>query len=324
MEPEGHKGVNIRTILESDVEAVIQIEAAAFGEWWRSVRGPGAMLAPRTRQNVLSRLARDPQGCFVAEEEGRPVGFIFSCTWGRVGWFGTFAVRPEHQGRGLGQALLSASLDYLRREPQRTIGLETMPESAANMGLYLKMGFQPRRLNLLLARPVEPSHSDELPRWSAADPATRARWLAELQAACGAIYPGLDWSKEILLTEQFGIGETLVLLASGRAVGLSVVALAGTRENFARERAHVQALALHPDHTDTGTFCTLLAASESLAAAQGKAMLTVSCYSAHTWALQHLLSWGYRVERGLLRMVLAGRDEGPAGEGQVELARWAG
>jgi len=26
------------------------------------------------------------------------IGFIFSRTWGGVGWFGTFAVLPEYQG----------------------------------------------------------------------------------------------------------------------------------------------------------------------------------------------------------------------------------
>jgi len=261
----------------------------------------------------------------VAEGNGRPVGFIFSCSWGSAAWFGTFAVLPEQQGRGLGKALVVASLDYLRQVPGRAIGLETMPESAANMGLYMKMGFQPRLLNLLLARPLARQNSDDanLPRWSAADPVTRQHWLAELREACGRIYPGLDWSKEVLLTEQFGMGETLVLTAAGRAVGLSVVALAGAREGLARERAHVQALALHPDHTSAETFRTLLAASESLAAARGKEMLTVSCYAAHTWALEQLLAWGYRVERGLLRMVLAG-EEGPAGADHVELARWAG
>jgi ribosomal protein S18 acetylase RimI-like enzyme len=316
----------IRSMHEADVDAVRQVEATAFGTWWQQQRGPLAGLTTRTRQNILSRLDHDPAGCFVAEEGGPPVGFIFSCTWGRVGWFGTFAVLPEQQGRGLGKQLIAASLDYLRQEPGRVIGLETMPESPYNLGLYLGLGFQPRLLNLLLTRSLDQSPLGQaaLPRWSQADGATQQRWLAGLQEATAQIYPGLDYSKEIVLTARHGLGETLVLQERGQATGMSVVALETSREGWGQERANVQVMALHPAHTNAQTFRTLLAASEDLARAHGKQTLTVSVYAGHAWALEQLLRLGYRVERGLLRMVLSGADAGPSADRFVELSRWAG
>jgi hypothetical protein len=44
----------------------------------------------------------------------------------------------------------------------------------------------------------------------------------------------------------------------------------------------------------------------------------------HAWALEQLLRWGYRVERAMLRMVLAGTDSGYAVDHHVNLVRWAG
>lgn len=44
----------------------------------------------------------------------------------------------------------------------------------------------------------------------------------------------------------------------------------------------------------------------------------------HTWALEQLLVWDYRVEWAMQRMVLAGTDSGPAVGEHVNLVRWAG
>jgi ribosomal protein S18 acetylase RimI-like enzyme len=110
--------------------------------------------------NVLTLRENDPEGCFVAEEEGRVVGLVFSRTWGGVGWFGTFAVLLKYQGRGIGKRLIAASLDYLRQDPGRVrvIGLETMPESPYSPGLYLRRGLQ-ARLCEFTVRPEEKAES---------------------------------------------------------------------------------------------------------------------------------------------------------------------
>jgi predicted N-acetyltransferase YhbS len=85
----------IRTMHEDDLGRVIEVEAAAFGAWYRQTYGGESGIPGRTRTNVRSCLVKDPAGCFVAKEDGRVVGFILSRTWGSVGWFGTFSVLPE-------------------------------------------------------------------------------------------------------------------------------------------------------------------------------------------------------------------------------------
>jgi GNAT superfamily N-acetyltransferase len=275
---------------------------------------------------VLALREKDPDGCFVAEQGGRVVGLIFSRTWGSVGWFGTFAVLPELQGRGIGKELIEASLDYLRRRPSRMIGLETMPGSPGNLGLYLKRGFEPRFLTIHLQKSLGPSVDDDvvLPRWSRADDETRDRWLAELREVADCMRPGLDYSKEVISTSKHRLGDTVVLIEDGRAVGACTVALVGTREGPDEEKAPAYPLVIHPAHANEEAFHTLLAAAEALARAAGKEEIMIPVNARHAWALGQVLRAGYRVERALVRMVLPGTDAEPRTDDRVNLSRWAG
>jgi ribosomal protein S18 acetylase RimI-like enzyme len=316
----------IRPMHEDDLDRVSEIEAVAFGAWYRQTYGGESGIPPRTQSNVHSCLVKDPGGCFVAEESGELAGFIFSRTWGSVGWFGTFAVLPEWQGQGIGKRLVAASLGYLRQWSGRVIGLSTMPESPYNLGLYLNLGFRMRHLTLLLRKSLAgaPERSIELPCWSEASPTTQAGWLADLREAWGRIHPGLDYSKEITVTAQSGQGETVILTEGDEAAGMAVVGLTSGRQGLETRYGNTLVLALDPAHTDTGRFRTLLAGAESMVRVRGPQEILVPVNGRHTWALEHLLSWGYRVERAMLRMVLAGTDRGPTVDDYVNLVRWAG
>jgi len=318
--------VTIRLMREEDVHTIREVDAVAFWTWEKQLKGETAQLYRRTPTNVLVSREKDPEGCFVAEEGDHVVGFIFSRTWGSVGWFGTFAVLPEYQGRGIGQQLVTASLEYLRQDPGRVIGLETMAGSPYNLGLYLRQGFQARFPTLLLSKALEQPTADDvdLPRWAQAEAGTRKRWLAELREATWQMLPGLDYSKEITSTARHSLGETLVLTHGVKAVGMSTVWLVSSCEGWGEEWASVQALTLHPDHTGDDTFRALLDATEALARTGGKQKVTMAVNARHTWALERLLKWGYRVERMAVHMVLKRTDDGPCTDGCVDLSRWAG
>jgi ribosomal protein S18 acetylase RimI-like enzyme len=311
---------------EADVDEVRLVDTAGFGAWYREVMGKPVELPPRTRANMLACLRKDPEGCFVAEEDSRVVGFILSRTWGGVGWFGTFAVLPEYQGRGIGKRLIAASLDYLRRDPDRVIGLETMPESPYNLGLYLQQGFQARFPTLLVSRMLDESTAAEvsLPSWSSADVEVQERWLADLKEATGQIRPRLDYSKEITETARSGQGETLVLSDGSRAIGMGIVWLAPSREEGGEKLANVQVVALHPAHTDEGTFRALLDAIETLARTHGKQEVVIPVNARYAWALEKVLEWGYRVVGARVRMVFKETDGSPTIAAFVNLSRWAG
>jgi len=83
------------------------------------------------------------------------VGAIFSHTYGKLGWIGTFGVSTEYQEKGLGKQLMLKAIDYLDKEKNVTkLGLETMPDSAVNIGLYSKLGFKPAFHTIRLYRDI--------------------------------------------------------------------------------------------------------------------------------------------------------------------------
>jgi len=318
--------VDIRMMQQSDLDDVRDVDSEAFFAWAKGTYGDPVTRFRRTRDNVRACLWRDPQGCFVATDDGRVVGFILSRTWGGVGWFGTFGVLPDQQRRGIGKRLIAASLDYLRQEPQRVIGLETMAESASNLQLYLQLGFQLAWPTLVLRRQLAGAEmpSGEVRRWSAADSSTRARWLSELRAATGRIWPGLDYAKEIEILQAFDHGDTVVLCNKGAAVGLCALRLASGVEGGDKGEAKVEALALDPQHTNAQTLSTLLRATEALASQAGKTKLRLPVYGQHSWAVQQLLEQGYRVQRLAVRMLWQDTDPGLSLERTVDCSRWAG
>ena len=159
---------------------------------------------------------------------------------------------------------------------------------------------------------------------SKADGATRERWLAGLREATGHIYPGLDYSKEIILSDRHGIGETLLLTDGDQAVGMAIVVLVTQRDGWGEDRATLHALALHPAHTNPSSFRALVAASEALASSRGMREMVVPVYTGHAWAVDQLLHWGYRVERSMVRMVLPETERQPLTHRWAELSRWAG
>lgn len=321
------ESIKIRRMEERDLDPVREVDALAFDEWWKELQGEHAELTRRTRANVLALREKDPEGCFVADVDGEVVGFVFSRTWDSVGWLGPFAVLPAHQGQGIGKQLLQASLGYLRQDSNRVIGLSTMPESPANLGLYLKAGFQARFLTLLLSKTLDgPAlHTMDLPRWSEMSPKLKEHWVVELREAAHRIRPGLDYTKEITSTARHDFGKTLVLTQNKKAVGMSVVHLQGSRQGVGDGgTAIVQVLLLHPAHTDKQAFHTLLEGSESLANLHGKGRITLAVNTRHIWAVENALGFGYRVERAALRMILAGTDAGPSLDRLANLSRWAG
>jgi len=91
-----------------------------------------------TATDYENLLRFEPQGCFIAEEAGAPVGIITTITYGKLGWIGSLIVGSAHRGRGFGRALLEIAMGYLFDRGVRTIGLDATPPAAS---LYASVGF---------------------------------------------------------------------------------------------------------------------------------------------------------------------------------------
>ena len=66
--------------------------------------------------------AADPQGFFVGERDGVPIGCVSAVRYGSgFGFLGLYIVKAEHRGQGFGLELWRAALDHLG---DRVIGLD--------------------------------------------------------------------------------------------------------------------------------------------------------------------------------------------------------
>ncbi|TDE13453.1 GNAT family N-acetyltransferase [Jiangella asiatica] len=100
--------MRIRPMRPDDVEAAERLTALAF-EIERSEEH-GA----RWCRQIAHVIDTDPGGCWVADADGetRIVGVAVSMRRDLLWLLTTYAVRPDQQGRGIGQALLDAAIGY--------------------------------------------------------------------------------------------------------------------------------------------------------------------------------------------------------------------
>jgi ribosomal protein S18 acetylase RimI-like enzyme len=91
-------------------------------------------------------LAQDPDGLWVAEAGKVIVGFGFSWVCQKFWFLAQLFIKPETQASGVGQALLSKTLQQAHRNGADNRALITLAYNTASTGLYLRNGMYPREL----------------------------------------------------------------------------------------------------------------------------------------------------------------------------------
>ncbi len=86
-------------------------------------------------------LDMEPEGCFVAEVDGRPVATTATCIFGSVAWVAMVLVDRMARGRGIGTALMQHALAFLDGRGVRTVRLDATP---LGRPVYEKFGFVPQ------------------------------------------------------------------------------------------------------------------------------------------------------------------------------------
>lgn len=127
--------VAIRTFRSGDEEAFLAVNAAAFAHHPEQ----GAL----DLEGLRHRMAEpwfDPDGFFLAEQDGKVVGFH----WTKVHPDGTgeiyvIGISPEAQGGGLGRALVVHGLAHLQ---PRDVILYVEGDNEPAIALYLSLGFE--------------------------------------------------------------------------------------------------------------------------------------------------------------------------------------
>jgi GNAT superfamily N-acetyltransferase len=84
-------------------------------------------------------MALDPDGCFIAELDGEPVGTGTVVTYGTaLAWIGMIIVDETKRRMGIGRAIMLACMEYCKEK-----GIEVIKLDATPLGnkLYLTLGF---------------------------------------------------------------------------------------------------------------------------------------------------------------------------------------
>jgi ribosomal protein S18 acetylase RimI-like enzyme len=118
--------VDIRPFRAGDTPAVVQL--------WNICLPRDGITLPIFQEKVLLDPNYDPEGCLLATDMGRLVGYVDARVrttphpWGferlleadrETGWIIALFVRPEYRRKGLGTELLEAGLEFLRAKGRR-------------------------------------------------------------------------------------------------------------------------------------------------------------------------------------------------------------
>ncbi|MFK8910710.1 mycothiol synthase [Streptomyces sp. YS-3] len=146
-EPVYPPGVSVRTFVSGEDDAEwLAVNAAAFSHHPEQ----GAL----TQRDLDDRKAEpwfDPKGFFLAEREGRIVGFHWTKvhTAESIGEVYVVGIRPDAQGGGLGKALTATGLRHLAAEGLPAAMLYVDADNTAAVTVYERLGFTTHEVDLM-------------------------------------------------------------------------------------------------------------------------------------------------------------------------------
>jgi GNAT superfamily N-acetyltransferase len=300
-----------------DIESLNRVFADAFTDRY-SRDGLVGVRVPQLN-NLVWRYALEDAGdgsMVWRDGEGQMVAFNMVHRSGTEGWMGPLAVRPDRQGEGLGSAMVRTGIEWLRGHGATTIGLETMPRTVDNIGFYSRIGLVPTRLTVTLVHDVgrRPAGAPALLSSAGAD------WdhqLEECRRLADRVLPGVDFTRELALTRDLGIGDT-TLVREGRsltgfALWHSTPLAAGRPKDELRV---LKLVAANP-----GAFERLIQALQLSAVNERVNRIAIRCQTEFEAAYLRLVELGFRVHWTDLRMLLQGYPQRIPAEG-ILMSNW--
>ena len=248
--------------------------------------------------------------------QGQIAAFNVAHCSGAEGWMGPLAVANVFQGAGAGKTIVRTALEWLRERGARVIGLETMPRTMDNIGFYSQLGFDPARLTITVTIDAQPAEKSLLPlsRLSASD---QDAYIEQSSRLVGSLMDGYDFRREIILTEELRVGDTLLLVNRERLLGFAVCHSAPLVEGRTREELRVLKLVC----ASNAELLQLLRGIADYARRSGARRVAVRAQSDYLGCYRTLISMGGRVRWTDLRMTAPGYPEIPSADGVV-LSNW--
>lgn len=131
--------MQIRTMTAADIVAGMRLKAQAG---WNQL--------PSDWERFLQL---QPDGCFVAEDEGQVVGTTVACRFGSVAWIAMVLVDEARRGHGIATRLMQHAIEHSEAAGATSVLLQATPLGER---VYRKLGFVPEHTFWLMAGPLPP------------------------------------------------------------------------------------------------------------------------------------------------------------------------
>jgi GNAT superfamily N-acetyltransferase len=307
-------------VREDDIAALNRLFSDAFTERYRRDGLVGVRVPPLSPAVWRYAIRSAAAGALVWRDgAGALVAFNVAHRSGREGWMGPLAVRTDRQGIGLGRTIVETAIAHLRASGVTTLGLETMPRTIDNIGFYGRLGFLPGYLTVTVTGdvPAKPARRTGI-RLSEVPDAERAALIAACRTRVQHSAPGVDYTRELTLTAELELGDTVCVERAGEVQGFALWHAAPLVEGRAAEELRVLKLfAASP-----GVFLDLIRGVEACAARLRLERVAVRCQTRFAAAYESLLRRGYQVRWTDLRMTLADLPEPALPDGEVLYSNW--
>jgi GNAT superfamily N-acetyltransferase len=235
---------------------------------------------------------------------------------GAEGWMGPLAVRTEQQAMGAGTEIVRRGIEWLKVHGATVIGLETMPRTMDNIGFYSGAGFVPGKLTLTVS--VDATYADKpAPLLGRLSAGVKDDVLEQCRSLVSLLQPGYDHSREIQLTDELSLGDTMLFMDGDTVLGYALCHTAPLVEGRAREELRVLKLVLDERVTVDEAVRSL----SDLARRSGTRRVSIRMQGDYEAAYARLIALRARVRWTDLRMSLAGYLERKPARGLV-LSNW--
>lgn len=297
--------INIRPMTLEDIPQVQNVGQTSWSDMATRDTGHTIQYPKRSEELMRAYLKYDPEGCIVADDNGRIVGSAFCHMWGSTGWVGPLEVLPEYQNKKIGKALLSACWSYL--SPCRICGLETSPKSEKNMHFYTTAGYSAGQSVLVADKLLTPGCDTR---------ASEMKSISDFNVSevCNKVCNGFDLTNEVNSAID-GLGHVFYTKD-----GFAILQTFSRGDNL--NYASVKALILDPDcKRPVQALFDLLSTCESKAYDLNKQSLMLRFSLEHSELASILPSMGYTYKAVNIRMTCKGEFRE---NGDYQIISWAG
>ncbi|WP_407308546.1 GNAT family N-acetyltransferase [Desulfosporosinus sp. SB140] len=125
--------MKIRVMSIEDYDKVYQL--------WTNTEGMGMRSLDDSLEGIEKFLKRNPTTNYIAQIENRIIGVILCGHDGRRGYIYHTAVSPDFRGKGIGKALVNATLSALRLEEINKVALVAFASNDLGNKFWESIGF---------------------------------------------------------------------------------------------------------------------------------------------------------------------------------------